>query len=172
MTQRKYIIIILILIIIGSVFFIFKTTTKSTENKNLVGYIDMSAENKAKVCKDPTCTNPKPGIIDFEVSNQAPLMIDSENNISGKIFGDELGWITFNPSQGGVYLDASTGLLKGMASSETSDIINFEVKGQKVIIDPNTGEWNGWAWASGPYGGWIKFDCKDHSCVRVKWEEI
>jgi len=174
MIQKKYItIIILILIIIGSGFFIFKIFTKSTENKNLVGHIDMSAENKAKVCKDPTCTNPKPGFIDFEVSNKEPFTINNENEISGKIFGNELGWIVFNPPQGGVYLtDTNTGLLQGIALSETSGEINFSATGQKVVINPTTRELEGYAWASGPYGGWIKFDCQNGSCVRIKWEEI
>ena len=131
-------------------------------------------ENEAKVCKDVTCANPKPGIIYFKVSSDSPLVIDTDKGLSGRVWGDEMGWITFNPPYGGVFFaDPKTGLLKGTAWSENSGAINFSVTGQKVTIDPKTGEWNGWAWASGPYGGWIKFDCADPaSCVRTVWNTL
>jgi len=141
-----------------------------------VGYIDISetptvnvgTNNRVKICRDVTCDNP--GIINFEISGESPFVIDTENGLSGQVWGDELGWITFNPPYGGVFMvDTETGLLQGTAWSETSGAINFSVTGQKVVIDPKTGEWNGWAWASGPYGGWIKFDCGDASCVRTTW---
>ena len=142
------------------------------ESLAMTGSIDVSIENKAKVCKDVSCTNPTPGIIDFNNSDDSPLIIDTKKGISGKVWGNELGWIIFNPPYGGVFFDNSaTGLLKGTAWSETSGAVNFSVTGQKVIINPVTGEWNGWAWASGPYGGWIKFDCKAASCVRTIWKE-
>ena len=131
----------------------------------------LPTENEAKVCKDITCANPKPGIIYFKISSDSPLVVDTEKGLSGKVWGDELGWITFNPPYGGVFFaDPATGLLKGSAWSENSGAINFSVTGQKVVIDPKTGEWNGWAWASGPYGGWVKFDCKDFSCVHTTWK--
>jgi len=133
--------------------------------------IDHSVNNKVKVCKDVTCTNPEPGIIDFGKSpDNSPLKVDSVNGISGAVFGGELGIINFQPPYGGVYFaNPATGLLKGTAWSETSGSINFSVTGQKVIINPKTGEWSGWAWASGPYGGWIKFDCNTGSCVKTTW---
>jgi len=139
--------------------------------KNSAGSIDYSVNNKVKVCKDVTCTNPKPGIIDFGKSpDNSPLKVDSVNGISGDVFGGELGIINFQPPYGGVYFaNPATGLLEGTAWSETSGSINFSVTGQKVIINPKTGEWSGWAWASGPYGGWIKFDCNTGSCVKTTW---
>ena len=125
--------------------------------------------SQAKVCRDVACENPE--IIYFNTFEDNPLIIDIEKGLSGKVWGGEFGWITFNPPYGGVFFaDTSTGLLKGTAWSETSGAINFSVTGQKVVINPTTGEWNGWAWASGPYGGWIKFDCNDSSsCVRTTW---
>jgi hypothetical protein len=151
-------------------FFVFEISASFAATITSIGSIDTSAENKAKVCKDVTCTNPTPGIIDFEISGNSPIKIDSNNGISGKAWGNELGWIIFNPSNGGVFFaDSNTGLLKGTAQSENSDIINFSVTGQKVIIDLNTGEWNGWAWVSGQYGGWVKFDCENASCVKTTW---
>ncbi|MFA4975067.1 MAG: hypothetical protein WC577_00055 [Candidatus Paceibacterota bacterium] len=125
------------------------------------------ANSQAKVCRDVACEDPE--IINFNISEGNPLVIDIEKGLSGKVWGGELGWITFNPPYGGVFFtDSVTGLLKGTAWSETSGAINFSVTGQKVVIDPKTGEWNGWAWAMGPYGGWVKFDCSDaSSCVKT-----
>ncbi|HAS80664.1 MAG: hypothetical protein UR25_C0002G0004 [Candidatus Nomurabacteria bacterium GW2011_GWE1_32_28] len=130
---------------------------------------DIVVSNQAKVCRDIICENSE--IINFNISENDSFFIDKEKGLSGKVWGGGLGWITFNPSDGGVsFADDTTGLLKGTALSETSGVINFSVTGQKVIVDPTTGEWNGWAWASGPYGGWIKFDCNDpSSCVRTTW---
>lgn len=127
--------------------------------------------NQAKVCRDVTCSNPPPAIIDFNKKSDSPLVIDSVLGLSGKVWGGDLGWIIFNPPFGGVrFADLSTGRLTGTAWSQTSGIINFDVTGQQVVIDPKTGEWRGWAWASGPYGGWIKFDCEDReACVRSTW---
>lgn len=156
--------------------FVFPKITNTT-----VGYIDTSVRNKVKVCKDSACANekagtlqfPTSGFIDFNVASKTPLTIDSVNGIKGKVWGDELGWVTFNPPYGGVFFaDPATGLLKGTAWSQTSGAINFAVTGQKVVIDPTTGEWSGWAWASGPYGGWIKFDCAVGSCVHSTWRGV
>ncbi len=135
----------------------------------------VSVNNEVKVCKDVTCTNPEPGIIYFKSSvnspsNLSPLVVNSVDGISGEVWGNQLGIINFQPPYGGVYFaNLKTGLLKGTAWSETSGVINFSVTGQKVVIDPKTGEWSGWAWASGPYGGWIKFDCDTGSCVQTVW---
>ncbi len=135
-----------------------------------IGHIDMSAKDEVEVCKDPTCTNPKPGIIYFKISKGSPLVIDSDNGLRGQVFGNELGIIKFKSSYGRVYIaNKKTGLLKGVALAGNSGTINFSVTGQQVIIDPKTGEWKGWAWASGPYGGWIKFDCAQDSCVKTVW---
>ena len=181
MKQKTYVLKIILSIFIINIFFVFGVAPprlalveagESFARTNLIGSIDMSVENQAKVCKDSTCANPKPGIIYFKVSSDSPLIVDTEKGLSGKVWGDELGWVSFNPPYGGVFFaDPATGLLKGTAWSETSGAINFSVTGQKVIIHPKTGEWNGWAWASGPYGGWVKFDCKDNSCVRTIWSE-
>src|SRR3989338_4202773 len=131
--------------------------------------LDSSAQNTAKVCKDVSCINPPPGVIDFKIG-KSPLTIDSVSGIKGMVFGNELGNITMNSVH---FKDPQTGLLSGTASyndGSISGLINFSVTGQKVVIDPKTGEWKGWAFASGPKGGWIKFDCQDPaSCVRTTW---
>lgn len=196
MKQKTYVLKIIFSIFIINMFFVFAVSTSFAEKDTKIGSIDMSVENKVKVCKDVACA--KPEIIDFRISDGYTIIIDKEKGISGKAWGGELGWITFSPRflprlgeaggeagnypDGGVFFadpprlasgeaGSKTGLLKGTAWSENSGAINFSVTGQKVVIDPKTGEWKGWAWASGPYGGWVKFDCKDKSCVHTIWSE-
>ncbi len=155
----------------------FFNSSKKEINKlftnNLSEHTNASVNDEVKVCKDVTCTNPKPGIIYFKLSDNSPsglspLVVNRVNGISGEVWGNQLGVINFQPPYGGVsFANPKTGLLKGTAWSETSGVINFSVTGQKVIIDPKTGKWSGWAWASGPYGGWIQFDCNAGSCVQT-----
>ncbi len=132
------------------------------------GYIDATATNQVLVCQNVDCSSSS--IIDFELTNNT-FMVNDVTGLSGKVWGTELGWITFNPKDRGVYFkNVSTGLLSGYAWSTVSGWINFEVTGQQVIINPNTGEFNGYAWAGGPQGGWIKFDCTNpETCVRTTW---
>src|SRR3989338_5632079 len=138
-----------------SIFFVSSNTTNAD-----TGYLNMSAQNTVKVCKDVSCKNPVPGIIDFKANNKSPVVIDG-NSIKGSVWGNELGWITLGPDKngkGGLYFvdpseseaNPKIGLLKGTAWSEISGPINFSVTGQKVVIDTVSGEWEGWAWASGP----------------------
>lgn len=138
------------------------------------GYIDTSAFNQAKVCHDPTCTSPTPGIINFELSAQPSILVDSVTGLSGYVWGNALGWINLNPTGQGVrFANQSSGLLTGKAWSQVSGWINFGVTGQSVSINPNTGELSGWAWTGGPEGGWIKFDCGDSSsCVKTTWRNV
>lgn len=135
------------------------------------GYIDTAYTNHAKVCYDTTCTTPTPSIINFELSQQPSITIDSVTGISGYVWGDALGWINMNPTGAGVtFANPTTGLLTGKAWSQVSGWINFAVTNQEVTINSSTGEFAGWAWTGGPYGGWIKFDCSDSSsCVKTTW---
>ncbi|MEO5635126.1 MAG: hypothetical protein ABIS26_02255 [Candidatus Paceibacterota bacterium] len=155
----------LILGLVFSIFFIAQNVSAST------GYIDTSVTNQAKVCHDAACTTPTPGIINFELSVEPSIVIDSVTGISGRVWGNELGWITMNPAGAGVrFADPDSGLLTGKAWSQVSGWVNFAVTGQSVTIDPSTGEFFGWAWTGGPYGGWIKFDCASSStCVKTTW---
>lgn len=181
--QKKYILKIILIglatnaALLLTIYAIYTSFFAPSEERadSRVGYIDTSLENKVKVCKDVACASSPDSdlakeIIDFKMSGDSPLKIDSKKGLSGKAWGDELGWVTFNPPYGGIFFaDAAAGLLKGTAWSENSGAINFSVTGQKVTIDPKTGQWRGWAWASGPYGGWVKFDCQSGSCVHSTW---
>lgn len=135
------------------------------------GAIDTSATNKAKVCYDTTCTSPAPSSINFELEQEPSIVIDSVTGISGKVWGNSLGWITLNPTGAGVtFSNTTSGLLTGKAWSQVSGWINFAPTGQSVTINPSTGEFLGWAWTGGPYGGWIRFDCADSAtCVKTTW---
>lgn len=135
------------------------------------GTIDPAVTNQVKVCHDVTCTLPTPGIINFELTAQPSIVIDSVTGLSGKVWGNELGWITLNPTGAGVtFANAASGVLTGKAWSQVGGWINFAPTGQSVVISPNSGEFNGWAWVGGPYGGWIKFDCFNAAtCVRTTW---
>ena len=168
LTSRTLILITLLL----NLFFVFGVHFVFADETVPSATLDSSAENKIKVCKDPTCENPKPAIIDFNNNDGSPLSIEKGKYVVGKAWSKELGWVTFDSAPGGVYIsDPETGLLKGIAWSEKSGAINFGVTGQELKMDPFTGEWSGWAWASGPLGGWIKFNCKESSCLRMTWNK-
>ena len=136
-----------------------------------IGTIDTSATNQAKVCHNVACDDF--GIINFELSSEPYIVIENNNGISGKVWGDELGWIFMNPTgQGVTFMNEETGLLTGYAWSQVSGWIDFSPTGQSVTIDPVSGEFSGYAWTGGAYGGWIKFDCTDAStCVRTTWRK-
>lgn len=138
----------------------------------LTGYIDAAGTNTAKVCYDSICTSPTPSSINFELSQQPSIVIDSVTGISGYVWGNSLGWINMHPTgQGVTFADTNTGLLTGKAWSQVSGWVNFAVTGQQVTINPTTGQFGGWAWTGGPYGGWIKFNCADASaCVSTTWK--
>ena len=144
----------------------------TTPTYAVTGYIDTAGTNTAKVCYDSTCTSPAPSSINFELSQQPSIVIDSVTGISGYVWGDHLGWINMNPTgQGVTFANTATGLLTGKAWSQVSGWVNFAVTGQQVVINPTTGQFDGWAWSGGPYGGWIKFNCADSSaCVSTTWK--
>ncbi len=160
--QRKIFYIVFIVFYFFSVFFFAHADNP--------GVIDTdNSSNQAKVCHDSPCTSF--GIINFELEEEESIVIDSDGGISGKVWGNELGWITMNPTGAGVFFaDSSTGELTGKAWSQVSGWINFAPTDEGVFIDPDNGEFEGWAWSGGAYGGWIKFDCSDAStCVKTTW---
>lgn len=136
------------------------------------GTID-AAFHTAKVCHSTDCLTPTPGTINFRPTGAMPVTVDDTAGIDGIAWGNELGWITFDPTgPDGVFVDPATGLISGKAWSQVSGWINFAPTGYDVIITVN-GELSGWAWTGGPYGGWIKFDCAhSSSCVRTDWRPL
>ncbi len=150
------------------IFFISFLWVSNTEA--FTGTID-SVSHTAKVCRDVTCASPTPGSINFAPTSGTAVVIDSVTGLSGQIWGNELGWIDLNPTGEGVtFADPILGVLTGKAWSQVSGWINFAPTGQQVIIDRDNGQFSGWAWSGGPYGGWVKFDCASpSSCVKTSW---
>ncbi|MBP9839503.1 MAG: hypothetical protein KBC44_00810 [Candidatus Pacebacteria bacterium] len=163
MNKKKFIKIIILIFFVQLTFFYFTEASTGT----IIESFDTN-----KVCHDFTCITPTPGVINWKPTGQADVIIDDDTGLSGKIWGNELGWITLNPTgPDGVYFsDPSSGTLAGKAWSQVAGWINFAPTGQQVIINPSTGEFSGWAWAGGAYGGWIKFNCDDvNSCIKTSW---
>jgi hypothetical protein len=66
--------------------------------------------------------------------------------LNGIAWGNELGWITLNPTGvDGVTINPTTGALSGKAWSQVGGWINFAPTGQGVSIS-TSGEFSGWAW--------------------------
>lgn len=136
------------------------------------GTIDAAAFS-ARVCHSADCATPPPGSINFRPTGATPVTIGDVSGLDGVAWGNELGWITFDPTgPEQVTINSATGALSGKAWSQVSGWINFRPTGYGVSIT-NQGEFIGWAWAGGPYGGWIKFDCSaPASCVRTDWRPL
>jgi len=79
------------------------------------------------------------GWLNFE-PNHGPGVTVSDANLTGYVWGENIGWINLDPNFGGVTNDG-TGLLSGYAWGENVGWINFD------------GNFNGWAW--GENIGWI-----------------
>lgn len=137
------------------------------------GTID-SVSHTARVCHDVSCTTPVPGSINFAPTTGASVVVDSITGISGQIWGNELGWINLQPTGAGItFANPTTGLLTGKAWSQVSGWINFAPTGQQVVINPANGEFSGFAWTGGPYGGWVEFNCGNvASCVKTTWPGV
>ncbi len=136
-----------------------------------IGYVD-SVSHYAKVCHNVSCSSY--GNINFlptQTSTSSPVVI-TDTNITGYLWGDELGWINLAPTGAGVTVDPNTGILYGTAFSQSSGWVNFRPTNGGVSINAN-GEFVGYAWNGGEYGGWIKFDCADSSsCVKTDWRAV
>jgi hypothetical protein len=128
---------------------------------------------RAQVCYSADCTTPIPGSINFRPTGTTSVTIDDVAGVDGVAWGNELGWISFDPTGvEQVTINPATGALSGKAWSQVSGWINFQPTGYGVSIN-GQGEFIGWAWAGGPYGGWIKFDCSaPASCVRTDWRPL
>jgi hypothetical protein len=136
------------------------------------GTIDASNKT-AKVCHSVGCVTPTPGVINFKPTGSTAVTIDDTTGINGIAWGNELGWINLNPTGSeGLTINSTTGVISGKAWSQVAGWVNFAPTGQSVSINSN-GEFTGWAWAGGPYGGWIKFNCADTgACVKTDWRPL
>lgn len=101
------------------------------------------------------------GWINFEPTGGGAEVTDSA--LTGDIWAENIGWIRLNPPFGGVSQDGS-GNLSGYAWSETAGWINFNsTNGGGVTIGTSTGDFDGFAW--GENIGWIDFQ---NTCPAYK----
>jgi hypothetical protein len=84
--------------------------------------------------------------------------------VSGKAWGENIGWINLSPTTGGVSNDGA-GNLSGYAWGENVGWINFE----GVKIDPATGIFSSYAW--GENIGWINF-APQGIPVKTSWRGV
>ena len=158
-----------------SIFFSFLAITIVTASASTsVGTISV-AEKLARVCHDQSCTSY--GQINFaptiNASTTGAVAISiTDSGITGNAYGDQIGWINMRPTGSGVGVNAASGALSGYAYSSVGSWINFAPTGQSVVIN-SSGEFVGWAWVSGAYGGWLRFDCSfAGTCVKTDWRPV
>ncbi|MEW6054836.1 MAG: CARDB domain-containing protein [Nitrospirota bacterium] len=93
------------------------------------------------------------GWINFEPSQGEGVTV-TDSAVIGKAWGENVGWINLSPATGGVANDGN-GNLSGFAWGENVGWINFAPSNGGVTIDPATGAFSGKAW--GENIGWINF---------------
>ena len=107
------------------------------------------------------------GWINFNPS-QGPGITVTDSAVTGYVWGENIGWINFNPTSGGITNDGN-GNLSGYAWGENVGWINFNPTGSQVIIDGSTGNFSGYAW--GENVGWISFSCTNCN-VNTSWRKV
>jgi hypothetical protein len=104
------------------------------------------------------------GWVNFEPS-QGPGVHVGQTQLTGYVWAENIGWINLAPaSYGGVFNDGS-GNLSGYAWAENVGWINFSPAYGGVTIDPD-GNFDGWAW--GENIGWLNFQSADLYGYNVK----
>ena len=90
----------------------------------------------------------------------------TDTAVTGKAWGENIGWINLSPASGGVVNDGN-GSLSGHAWGENVGWINFNPTGGGVTIAPDTGVFSGYAW--GENIGWINFSPEAGGGVKTSW---
>jgi hypothetical protein len=103
------------------------------------------------------------GWLNFEPS-EGPGITVSGTRLTGYVWAENIGWINFNPAYGGVFNDGS-GNLSGYAWAENVGWLNFSPAHGGVTIDAD-GNFAGWAW--GENIGWLNFNSADLYGYNVK----
>jgi hypothetical protein len=108
------------------------------------------------------------GWINFEPSLGSGVTV-TDSAVEGYAWGENFGWINLSPANyGGVFNDGS-GNLSGYAWGENVGWINFAPTGAGVTIDPSTGVFSGYAW--GENIGWINF-APTSGGVKTSWSGV
>jgi hypothetical protein len=98
------------------------------------------------------------GWINFEPDVNDAGAIVSREKVEGFIWAENIGWINLSPENYGGILNNGYGQLSGYAWGENVGWINFDPDYGGVSIDQN-GNFNGYAW--GENIGWINFNNAD-----------
>jgi hypothetical protein len=104
------------------------------------------------------------GWINLEPSQGGGITV-TDSVVTGKAWGENVGWINLSPATGGVANDGE-GNLSGYAWGENVGWINFNPTGARVTIDPATGAFSGKAW--GENIGWINF-APNGKPIKTSW---
>ena len=107
------------------------------------------------------------GWINFEPSQGGGVTV-TDSAVTGKAWGENIGWINLSPATGGVANDG-VGNLSGYAWGENVGWINFSPTGAGVKIDPATGVFSGKAW--GENIGWINF-APNGKPIKTSWRRF
>jgi hypothetical protein len=104
------------------------------------------------------------GWLNFEPS-LGPGVTVTTSQLTGYVWAENIGWINLSPTNyGGVFNDG-TGNLGGYAWGENVGWINFSPTYGGVTIDTD-GNFNGWAW--GENIGWIHFNSQSPVAYKVQ----
>lgn len=129
---------------------------------------------QARICRDVPCTSALAGTINFRPAGVTAITIDDNDGVDGIAWGNDLGWITFDPTgPEGVTIASTTGVLSGYAWAQVGGWLNMSPTGYGVTIN-SSGEFTGYGWVGGVNGGWVKFDCSGagiaaNQCVKTDW---
>lgn len=106
------------------------------------------------------------GWINFEPSQGVGVTV-SDTKLTGYVWAENIGWINLSPANFGGVINGSSGILTGYAWGENVGWINFNPPNYGVTIDSN-GNFSGYAW--GENIGWIHLSgtAEDSTPYKVK----
>ncbi|HAL45787.1 MAG: hypothetical protein A2Y12_06000 [Planctomycetes bacterium GWF2_42_9] len=105
------------------------------------------------------------GWINFEPGQTGSGVLVESDKVTGYIWGENIGWINLSPNTYGGVINDGLGHLSGFAWGENVGWINFDPDYGGVSIDIN-GNFSGYAW--GENIGWVNFDSSELSGQGVE----
>lgn len=104
------------------------------------------------------------GWLNFEPNQDLGVTV-SKTLLTGYVWAENIGWINLSPASYGGLVNDGSGNLSGYAWGENVGWINFSPANGGVTIDLD-GNFSGWAW--GENIGWINFNSADIYGYNVK----
>lgn len=103
------------------------------------------------------------GWLNFEPSHGLGVQVSSDK-VEGFVWAENIGWINLSPANYGGVVNDGSGNLSGYAWGENIGWINFGTNHGGVTVDIE-GNFEGWGW--GENIGWIRFDSSRTYNVRA-----